>query len=437
MESNLRASLGTLFMPTNRGTVHVCTETSEAEVPIPDLRELMEHLDRPDDLESNPYGRAFDQARAQVMSMERRIAEERRTAPAMLAEILQLRPEQRLKRLGRMEVSYTLAQLALERSAQTVHSDPERARVFAQLGLQIAGWLKEEVYGARRLGDLAAEAWARVGNAERIGGDLRGAQHAFQQSRRWREAGDETSLEVLTAKSLEVSLLRALRDFPGALALSDEVIAEYEAREQPVRAARELIKRAMIFDAMGEDEEALKVLEAAEVRCDGEDLWLTLCVRHNRVVNLARLGRGAEAEKLLRATWGLYEVYPKPGLLARRRWAEGLIHLAERRAGQAGTALREARARFMNGGFAYDVALVSIDLAVALAERLRWDELREVLTGALALLEGQPVHREALAALRMLTEAGERQAFDRAVAAEVFRRMQQLAEFRPVGSRAA
>lgn len=431
---SLRAALGTQFVVTSGETVLIATpEGGEAEIPLLDLWEFMVHVEWPP-VGDNPFGLAYDELHHDIARMTRRIEWERRRAPGELAGLLAQAEERRKAAVeGLEEPTFSLAELALERSREGVHSDPRRSCELARLGKLVAERLDEGTYGAERVADLRAYAWAVYGNALRVGGDPWEAGEAFREAHRCLEAGSRQSIEAVRVRELEISLLRDTEDFEGALAQSAEVIAVYEASGQMEELVAALVKRATIYGLMGEPENAVELLERAEhLGTSIDNLWLRLCSRHSLIFGLARAERTEEAARLLQESWGLYEQFAQPAVIAKRHWAQGLIYLGRGAAGQAAKQLAEARALFARHGYLVDTALVTLELAVALAERFKWDEVEELAQETVALLEGQPVHREALAAIQMLQEAGARRRLDRALGRELLQRVLAVAEQRPM-----
>lgn len=431
---HVRAALGTQFLVTGGETVQISTpEGSEAEVPLLDLQEFLVHVERPL-VGDNPFGIAYEQLHHDVARMTRRLRWERRLAPRQFGELLATDRAQWQRAVEQLEdPTFSLAELALQRSQGLVHSDPDRSCELAWLGRLIAERLSAEMYSPQRVADLRGYAWAVYGNALRVAGELREAVGAFRRAREWLAAGSRRCVEALRALELEISIRRDTADYAGALERSAEVIGAYEARGQMEGMVRALVTRGSIYDLMGDPDSAVEVFQRAEyLAASIDDLWLRLCSRHSLIVSLARAGRTEEAAEMLQRSWGLYEQFAKPAVIARRHWAQGLIYLGRGAAGQAAEQLAEARAIFARNGYLIDTALVTLELAVALAERFKWSQVEELARETLALLDGQPVHREALAAVRLLQEAGARRRVDRALGRKLLQQVLSVADQRPV-----
>jgi hypothetical protein len=87
--------------------------------------------------------------------------------------------------------------------------------------------------------------------------------------------------------------------------------------------------------------------------------------------------------------------------------------------------LKRVREGFVVEGIAYDVALVSLDLAALYLESGCTDEARELATESIPLFTSRGVHREALMAWNLFREAAERDALTLGLVQEVASRIRQ------------
>jgi tetratricopeptide (TPR) repeat protein len=430
-------SLGTVFHHCRQADTILVTsdEGAEIEVPAPDLREFLDELLASDAaFPTGDYTRALELSGEHALSVEPGIRREREAAPAQAAALLGLPPEQRPKLLtvDSPYCTYEVASVLLAGARRVVHENPRSSRELAEIGRAVAEVLPAHVYGERRVAELCAYAEAVFGNALRVAGDLRGATRAFLEAR-CHLGGEANSPDAVEVDNLETSLRRDLRDFAGALGLSERVIERYRGAGDSRAVARALMKRAVIYENMCEPESAVEVIEEAERAVDlSEDPWLSLVLRHNRTFYLARAGRFDEAAALFEQSQRLYDRFSKPAMMARRFWAHGLIVHGREDSQSASRMLTEARAIFESHGYPVEVALVSLDLAAALAEQGRFAEVRELAAATYTLLESQGVHRDALAALAQFQQAAACEQLDREVLRQIAQRLTRAAEFRPL-----
>jgi tetratricopeptide (TPR) repeat protein len=312
--------------------------------------------------------------------------------------------------------SGALCKLICERSIQAAADDAAVALGLAALALLIAELIPGE---ESRRSRLQAWAWAFVGNARRVGGDLPGADEAFVHSReRWTAgaAREPASLDESRLLDLEASLRREQRRLPEALELLNRALA-IAPREG---VGRILVKKAKTLEELADYEKAVEALwQAAPLVNPGKDPRLLLCLRFDLLVNLCHLDRHAEAAPLLPEVRELATGLGNGLDLVRLRWLEGKIAAGQGHVDQALAAFHEVREEFADRSIAYDTALVSLELAVLYLEQRRTGEVKALARQMAPIFKTQGIHREALSALRLFCEAAEKEA----VTIEMVRRL--------------
>jgi tetratricopeptide (TPR) repeat protein len=359
---------------------------------------------RPD----SDYGPAF--VRAERVFRERRelLERERAVAPMLLAELLRQPTERRemLLRNGRRFETWGLLELLMERIREEGFEDPARGEALARLALALCDRLDAEYYGAERIEDLRARVWGQIGNLRRIGCNFQGAEEAFKRATTHLRKGTEDLMERAVLLDLRASLSRELRRFDEAARLLRRAHRIFLLYGETHRAGKVLVKMSTIHEHAARPEEAIPVLyRALELIEAVREPRLFLAAQHNLITNLAETGRFMEAQGLFIQARSLYARFQDGWTQNRRRWVEGRIArgLGQRR--EAESLLRAARDGFAAEGVAFDVALVSLDLALVYAEQGRTVELKRVAEETLLMFSSREVHREALAALTLWTRA--------------------------------
>jgi tetratricopeptide (TPR) repeat protein len=408
---------------------------TEIEVPGPDLREYLSWLASEAAIPApGSYVELLDRSRARLREMEVRISHEERAARQDLIELLGRGLEERRFQVAADERlrTYSLARRAAEQSRSTVLHDPELSLELALLGREIAHQLDPRVYGGSQVRNLQAYTEAVYGNALRVTGNLRGALGAFAQAREYLELGGDDPSTALEVDDLETSLRRSMRDFARALELSEQVVAGNLELGQTEAAARALLKRSTILEEMEESEEAIEVLKsAAELAAASTDDFLGLTINHAHAICLARIDRTEEAAAILEANRGLYDSLSSPKLDGCRLWLEGLIALGSDDPTAAAESLSRSREVFEAHGFPYDTALVSLDLAAALAGLGRTAEVRDLAAATYAFMESREVHPDALAALAVFRQAAAREELSRELLRGLTQRLSRAASLAP------
>jgi tetratricopeptide (TPR) repeat protein len=172
-----------------------------------------------------------------------------------------------------------------------------------------------------------------------------------------------------------------------------------------------MLNKARVLEGLGDYSEAIAVLLEATpmIESEGEPRFL-LILRSNLAVNLCLLDRYSEAEELLPGLKRLAAENANALDLVRLLWLEGRIAAGLGRREEATVSLSRVREEFISRGIAYDVALVSLELAVLYLQEGRTTEVRALARQLGPILQVQGLHREALAALTLFRDAAEREA---------------------------
>jgi tetratricopeptide (TPR) repeat protein len=337
------------------------------------------------------------------------LARSRAEAPLLWRRLARHPRERRpaLIQSSRRFASWGLCELLCRESRKAAAGDPGRAVDLAELAALVADMLQEDdPVEDRWLYQLRAHAWAHLGNALRARGDLRRAAEAFALADSWWDAGEAGTGDALgygpDLLILKASLRSDQRRFDEALDLLDRAAGEGD----PHLAGRALVKKGCILTDMEEPERAIEALRQAEEMVDlDRDPRLVLCIRHNILDNLSRVGRFEEARDLLPEIQKLSRLTGTRLDRIRLRWTEGRIAAGLGRTDRARRAFLAVRRAFLTRGLAFDAALVSLELAVLYLEEGKTSEVRALTGDLLEIFRSRDVHREALAALTVFHNA--------------------------------
>lgn len=291
------------------------------------------------------------------------------------------------------------------------HASEEAAPDSAERALELAG---EALFLARLLPETEplhrrAEGYAGVhfGNANRVAGHMPQAGAAFDEAlEAWRAgaSGDAEGLfDEARVLDLEASLRREQRRLPEALGLLERALS---ADRSGTRIGRILIKRAKTLEEMGRNEDAIATLQEALPKIDAErEPQLVWDLRQNLLVNLARLGRYAEAEPLLE---DLRQEAIRLGnrlRLVNVVWLQGTLAAGLGRPEEAEAAFEQVRKEFLARNNPYDATLVSLELAIFYLGQNRRTEVQELTRQLAPVFHAQGISREALATVKLFCEA--------------------------------
>jgi tetratricopeptide (TPR) repeat protein len=242
----------------------------------------------------------------------------------------------------------------------------------------------------------------------------------------WWEAGTGGTEDALGYEpillDLKASLRLAQRRFPEAfklLAGAVELFLHGEHRD-PHLAGKSLILKAGAHIEQGDTESAVRSLEQAAGLIDPErDPRLVLCIHHNLVDNLSKMGRHKEAADLLPELRDLAAAHGGTLDHLRLRWVEGRVAAGLGEHERARQLLSSVRQAFLDDRNPFEAALATLDLVVSHLEEGHTAEVRVLADEMVAVFRAHDVPREALAAVLLFQEAAHREAATSELAREV------------------
>ncbi|HTG37151.1 MAG TPA: helix-turn-helix transcriptional regulator [Thermoanaerobaculia bacterium] len=358
--------------------------------------------------ESGRMMAGFTRSLLGMLTAEACALEARQQARALWARLKRLPATQRRALVEKSAElrTWALCELLCDESIKAAGDSADRALELADLALRVAELIPgEEPWRSR----VQGYAWAHVGNARRVQGDLPGADEAFGRSQKlWLAGshGDSGLLDEARVLDLEVSLRRDQTRFAEALDLLDRALAV----DRGVLAKHLLVNKANALLGVGDYEKAIAILHQATplVEADGESRLL-FALKFNLAANLYFLGRYDETEALMPLLWKLVNQLGKDLDFVRLHWLEARVSTGLGRTEQAIEGLSRVREEFTSRGIAYDMALVSLELAVLYLEQQRTPEVRTLARQMTPVFRAQGVHKGALAALRLFLDAVERE----------------------------
>jgi tetratricopeptide (TPR) repeat protein len=331
-----------------------------------------------------------------------------RSVETLLAELLELPPPRRLMRLrnSRRYHSPELCELLLEQGYAQGWRNPEEGLDLIETGALVAQILNGEAGAAGRFAGLMARSEALRGNVRRVLSDFSGAARAFRTAAVYLDSPSVQPLERAVVLDLEAAFLGQLSRFDQALELFDQALTILKEAGDSHLVGKSLISKASVLFEKGDVEGAISTLQEARGLIDTEkDERLLYCIKHNLLVYLCSAGRSDEAEQLLADTARMHRYLGNVVDQARFRWLEGQIALEQGNLETAETAFLDVKRFFVDKGIAYDVALVSLDLASVYVKQGRVGELKKLAGETLTLFQALDTRREAIAAMIFFQKA--------------------------------
>lgn len=359
------------------------------------------------------YDRAFAKAEktlATFLNKDRPLDE---PPPEILAELFPFpdtAPATPASRENRAQIPYLIRWL-VERSHSGRYRDPAKMLEWAHLArLAVDVCSSEDAGGEERLNDLKGQAWRQFGNALRVCGNLKEAEEAMSRAREHLQAG--TGDPVLWAWYLQqMSSLRIYeRRFEDAIKLAREAGTIQNELGDPNGVASNLVTQAIAYMYSGAGQTAIELLRKALPLIDSdEDPYLLLATRHNLIRAYLELGETRQALELYGQVQELNRQFQDPMILLRAEWQAGQLLRDLGHHEQAEAKLLRVRRDFMERGLAYEVAVVSFDLAFVYSKLGRIEEVNQIVAEAVPLLKALRIGRETLAALIQLRKASNRE----------------------------
>ena len=368
-----------------------------------------------------PLFRAFAKARRYAAAVEAEAADAQREHPLVaVSPPGPLAPEERTIR------NQARCEAFLDRCLSLRHSDPEAALMLASLAASLAERIAAE-QGSAEVADLQARAWAEVGNARRVTGDLAAAELDLSRALRSAEQGTGDKSLLVQLMDLTASLFIDQQRFAEAIQLLDGVERMHRATGDLHAAGRALVSKGTAAGYARSFEEAVRLLAEALPLLDAHrDPNLVFMTVHNLLLYLVEVGRASEAARLFAGSRDLYALHK--GRLERlnARWLEGRIAAAQADDAAAEAAFSEVRTGFAEGELPYDAALATLELAEICLRQGRTREIKGLIDEMLAIFKACNIRREAIAALLMLREACEQERATVALLRTVTSELQRL-----------
>jgi tetratricopeptide (TPR) repeat protein len=275
----------------------------------------------------------------------------------------------------------------------------------AHLAVLVAERLPPELFERETVEDCRARAWAALGNALRVSGDLNEAEKAFLAAQTYLLTGSGVAALRAQLLSQIASLRMDQRRFDDCLLLIQQVVQIWRNLGDRRELVRALVLQGIATGEGGKPRTAVRLLVEAGRLVDGEaEPKLTFIILHSIIRFHTDGGLSEVALRLYFEARQLYEQEADPLSRIKVLWLEGQIMSAERHLEPALKQLSAAREGFLAHANRYEAALVSLDLAAVLAKLGKFAEMRALVGETLREMQSRGVRREAIAALMLLQE---------------------------------
>ncbi len=344
---------------------------------------------------------------------------ERRAAQALWSRIKLLPRKEQVEALRGVppEAQWAVCELLYNESQRQCGEDPVKAAALCELAL-VAADLAEGGEGVRA--KLRGLAWAHLGNALRARDDFDGAEEAFTAADEFWKAGEgvpDGLVEEGLIFALKASLRRDQRRFDEAKDLLER--ASLLASGLTFR-IQVMVSKAKLLVEMGDLEEAAALLgQVKDTASPEEGARVLFPIWQNLADAFSKLERFEEAATLL--PQARTHLLKAGGELNRVRlmWTEGRVTAGLGDVEEGIALLARVRGEFASRGMAYDVALVSLEIAILYAGLDRTEQVKTLARHMAPIFRAHAIHREALAVLTLFRRAAEQERVTAEFAREV------------------
>lgn len=328
---------------------------------------------------SDAYDEAFERVMRRLPALREEVRRNRALVEERYADLIDS-PDGRHETLLRDSAPSTLLALShdlMRRSYAARFDDPRRCLALARRAVEAVERLAETDYlSEESKADLRAEALLHLGNAQRIGSDLRAAEDSLREA------------DVLLQLGTRDQLLRAqLFSFFGSLRFAEGRLEEAGRAFRQETHVRRLIgdsgglgsafvNRGVVASAMGSLSEACDLLREGVRQV--EEARIAVLALTPLAESLARSGYAAESWKVISRAEAALGLLGEHGLEVRVRWVRGVSCFALGQLGRAETTLLEVRRALRAQGRSLQEAMLSMDLACVLAAQGRFSALRKL-----------------------------------------------------------
>lgn len=350
------------------------------------------------------YEQAFRRTLESGPEREAAVACERRAAPALAGELLRHPADRRLTLVANSQRfrSVALCEHLLETTAALWDSDAGGAAEVADLARAVAEQIDDKSCGASLARGLEARAWAYLGNARRLAGDLLAAEEAFARAQPLVDLGSGDPLERAEIGALRAALAARQGKPALAAALYDRACHVYRALGETHLLGRTLLAKSAAAVCLHETARLALLREGLALLDERQEPRLAAVSYHRLVAGLIEAGLAGEAMLYLQKAQALFRNLDDRLALLRLRRLEGKIAAALDRPAEAERLLLETWMGLVKAGQGYEAASVTVDLGRLYVREGPTGKSRRLAEQLSPLFRARDIDRRAVAGLLVL-----------------------------------
>jgi|SRR6185436_9437235 len=293
-----------------------------------------------------------------------------------------------------------------ERAWEECQREPRFASVLAETAAAIAEALPDDYYPAAAVNELRGRAWKEYSTACRYRGDFPGGFDALVRAERAYRRLIDPDVHLAAVELARAAMLFEQQRYDEALRCARKAADVFAERRDLKRYFDAREWEAMILHRLGDIAAARATYHAAYDMADGAD-DLEMKARAANNLGLAYLDNGdlGSAIKYLRVALQIYEGLGQTTMVVHVRWWIANVSLAGGNAVDAAQRLPSIINELEAGGRASGAARARLDLAEALVQLGRFDEVHAIASALVTYFRNAKMITGALTAAAYLKEA--------------------------------
>lgn len=260
--------------------------------------------------------------------------------------------------------------------------------------------------------ELAADAWAELGNAHRIPGNFAAAEKALTRAQTLAHRKDR----ALEAEA-KIHLYRALlahdrRQFDQAMAHFERCRELFRELGDELGEIYALVSMGPVQGHRAEPQDGIPYLEKALELLKGRNQPdLLRPALHNLAALYLDAGDLEAASRYVQQAMPLFDATAPRLDRLRFEWNLGRLQREMGRLEEAAESLERTRRSYMDEDLPYEVALAALDLAVVYVRLSKRDKLRQLAAETVGIFRTLGIAQESIMALNLLAQADASEAY--------------------------
>ena len=299
-----------------------------------------------------------------------------------------------------------VVRILCERTLKECDREPRFASVLAETAAAIADVLPDDYYPADAVNELRGRAWKDYSTACRYRGDFPGGFDALARAERAYRRLSDPVVHLATVDMAQAAMLFEQQRYQEALPYARKAADVFAERRDMRRYFDAKEWEALILHRLGDIASARETYQAVYETADAiEDAEMKARAANNLGIAYLDHGDLGSASKYLRVALQIYEGLGQTTMVVHARWWIANVSLAGGNASDAAQRLPAIIDGLEATGRASGAARARLDLAEALVQLGRFDEVHAIASALVTYFRNAKMITGALTAAAYLKEA--------------------------------